>query len=185
MPSRPAHELPVLYPRGGLGVDAHRHARRILAYAVFQAQRDLAGSRPACSSRTRSPQQYAMNQDRHRQRLTIDQALAECEQGIHGRETTPFLPDVAELTGGDGLEATSSSCSITPASRRKTAVALCKRRGGAWRRAFAVSALMGLGLTIEEIRLAPAYRHRRRRGTVSRRLRHRTRQRGARHRHPP
>jgi pseudouridine-5'-phosphate glycosidase len=35
----------------------------------------------------------------------IDQAIAECNaQGIHGKETTPFLlARVAELTGGDSL----------------------------------------------------------------------------------
>mgnify|MGYP000836201957 CR=1 FL=1 len=37
----------------------------------------------------------------------IDQALAEShEQGIHGKETTPFLlAKVKEITGGDSLEA--------------------------------------------------------------------------------
>ena len=36
----------------------------------------------------------------------IDQALKEAkEQGIHGKETTPFLlAKVVELTGGDSLE---------------------------------------------------------------------------------
>ena len=35
----------------------------------------------------------------------IDQAIRECEeQGIHGKDTTPFLlARVAELTGGDSL----------------------------------------------------------------------------------
>jgi pseudouridine-5'-phosphate glycosidase len=35
----------------------------------------------------------------------IDQAIAECNaNGIHGKETTPFLlARVAELTGGDSL----------------------------------------------------------------------------------
>jgi pseudouridine-5'-phosphate glycosidase len=36
----------------------------------------------------------------------IDQALAECdEQGIHGKETTPFLlARIAEITGNDSLD---------------------------------------------------------------------------------
>ena len=38
--------------------------------------------------------------------LAFEQALAEAkEQGIHGKETTPFLlAKVVELTGGDSLE---------------------------------------------------------------------------------
>lgn len=37
----------------------------------------------------------------------IDEAVAEAEaQGIHGKETTPFLlAKVKEITGGDSLEA--------------------------------------------------------------------------------
>ena len=50
------------------------------------------------------PEEYAM--DKAVIDAAIEQALAEAkEQGIHGKETTPFLlAKVVELTGGDSLE---------------------------------------------------------------------------------
>ena len=58
----------------------------------------------------------------------IDQALAEShEQGIHGKETTPFLlARVAELTGGDSLESNIQLVLNNARVAAKTAVALCK-----------------------------------------------------------
>ena len=49
------------------------------------------------------PQQYAM--DKAVIDKAIDQALAEShEQGIHGKETTPFLlAKIKDITGGDSL----------------------------------------------------------------------------------
>ena len=72
------------------------------------------------------PQQYAM--DKAVIDKAIDQALAEShEQGIHGKETTPFLlARVAELTGGDSLESNIQLVLNNARVAAKTAVALCK-----------------------------------------------------------
>ena len=58
----------------------------------------------------------------------VQQALAEShEQGIHGKETTPFLlARVAELTGGDSLESNIQLVLNNARVAAKTAVALCK-----------------------------------------------------------
>ena len=49
------------------------------------------------------------------------------EQGIHGKETTPFLlARVAELTGGDSLESNIQLVLNNARVAAKTAVALCK-----------------------------------------------------------
>ena len=50
------------------------------------------------------PEEYSMDKDVID--AAIEQALAEAkEQGIHGKETTPFLlAKVVELTGGESLE---------------------------------------------------------------------------------
>ena len=50
------------------------------------------------------PEEYAM--DKAVIDAAIEKALAECrEQGIKGKETTPFLlAKVVELTGGESLE---------------------------------------------------------------------------------
>ena len=50
------------------------------------------------------PEEYAM--DKAVIDAAIEQALRECaEQGVHGKDTTPFLlARVVELTGGDSLE---------------------------------------------------------------------------------
>ena len=65
----------------------------------------------------------------------IDQALAEShEQGIHGKETTPFLlARVAELSpAATASRATSSSCSPTPASQLRPLSPSLQMKGGAW-----------------------------------------------------
>ena len=51
------------------------------------------------------PEEYSMDADVIN--AAIDQAVAESvEQGIHGKESTPFLlARVKELTGGDSLDA--------------------------------------------------------------------------------
>ena len=58
----------------------------------------------------------------------IEQALAECKaQGVHGKETTPFLlARVVELTGGDSLESNIQLVLNNARVAAKTAVALCK-----------------------------------------------------------
>ena len=118
-------ELPAFYTReSGLGVDARIDTPEDLA-AVFQAQRDL-GLKTGMLVTNPIPQQYAM--DKAVIDKAIDQALAEShEQGIHGKETTPFLlARVAELTGGDSLESNIQLVLNNARVAAKTAVALCK-----------------------------------------------------------
>ena len=120
-------ELPAFYTReSGLGVAARRATPtpEDLA-AIFQAQRDL-GLKTGMLVTNPIPQQYAM--DKAVIDKAIDQALAEShEQGIHGKETTPFLlARVAELTGGDSLESNIQLVLNNARVAAKTAVALCK-----------------------------------------------------------
>ena len=58
----------------------------------------------------------------------IDQALAEShEQGIHGKETTPFLlARVAELTGGDSLDSNIQLVFNNARLAAQTAAELCR-----------------------------------------------------------
>ena len=123
-------ELPAFYTReSGLGVDARGGTPppptpEDLA-AIFQAQHDL-GLKTGMLVTNPIPQQYAM--DKAVIDKAIDQALAEShEQGIHGKETTPFLlARVAELTGGDSLESNIQLVLNNARVAAKTAVALCK-----------------------------------------------------------
>ena len=118
-------ELPAFYTReSGLGVDARVDTPEDLA-AIFQAQRDL-GLKTGMLVTNPIPQQCAM--DKTVIDKAIDQALAEShEQGIHGKETTPFLlARVAELTGGDSLESNIQLVLNNARVAAKTAVALCK-----------------------------------------------------------
>ena len=113
-------ELPAFYTR----VDARVDTPEDLA-AIFQAQRDL-GLKTGMLVTNPIPEQYAM--DKAVIDKAIDQALAEShEQGIHGKETTPFLlARVAELTGGDSLESNIQLVLNNARVAAKTAVALCK-----------------------------------------------------------
>ena len=96
-------ELPAFYTRqSGFGVDYRVDSPEELA-AMFRAQREL-GYRGGMLVTNPIPEEYSMNKaviD-----AAIEQALKECaEQGIKGKETTPFLlAKVVELTGGDSLE---------------------------------------------------------------------------------
>jgi pseudouridine-5'-phosphate glycosidase len=58
----------------------------------------------------------------------IEQALRECEaQGVHGKETTPFLlARVVELTGGESLESNIRLVLNNAALAARTACALCR-----------------------------------------------------------
>ena len=118
-------ELPAFYTReSGLGVDARVDTPEDLA-AIFQAQRDL-GLKTGMLVTNPIPEQYAL--DKTVIDKAIDQALAESHaQGIHGKETTPFLlARVAELTGGDSLESNIQLVLNNARVAAKTAVALCK-----------------------------------------------------------
>ena len=96
-------ELPAFYTRrSGFGVDYRVDTPRELA-EMFLAQREL-GYKGGMLVTNPIPEQYAMPKDVID--AAIDEALRRCaEQGIHGKETTPFLlAKVCELTGGDSLE---------------------------------------------------------------------------------
>ena len=95
-------ELPAFYTRkSGFGVDYRMDTPAELA-AAFKAQNDmeLGGGMLVTNP---IPEEYSMPKDVID--AAIDRAIAECnEQGIKGKETTPFLlARVAELTGGDSL----------------------------------------------------------------------------------
>ena len=96
-------ELPAFYTReSGFGVDYRVDSPEELA-AMFRAQREL-GYKGGMLVTNPIPAEYAM--DKKTIDAAIDQALADAKaQGIHGKETTPFLlARVVELTGGDSLE---------------------------------------------------------------------------------
>ena len=95
-------ELPAFYTRkSGFKVDYRMDSPAQLASA-FKAQNDMAlGGGMLVTNPI--PEEYSMPKDVID--AAIDHAIAESkEQGIKGKETTPFLlARVAELTGGDSL----------------------------------------------------------------------------------
>ena len=96
-------ELPAFYTRkSGFGVDYRVDTPAELA-AMFTAQREL-GYKGGMLVTNPIPEEYAM--DKEIIDRAIEQALRELdENGIHGKECTPFLlAKVVELTGGDSLE---------------------------------------------------------------------------------
>ena len=96
-------ELPAFYTRkSGFGVDYRVDSPAELA-AMFRAQRDL-GYKGGMLVTNPIPEKYSM--DKAVIDKAIDEALAQAKaQGIHGKETTPFLlAKVVELTGGDSLD---------------------------------------------------------------------------------
>ncbi len=96
-------ELPAFYTRkSGFGVDYRADTPKELA-DMYRAQRDL-DYKGGMLVTNPIPEEYAM--DKTVIDAAIEQALKECkEQGVKGKETTPFLlAKVVELTGGDSLE---------------------------------------------------------------------------------
>ena len=96
-------ELPAFYTtRSGFGVDYRMDSPAELAKA-FHVKREL-GLRGGLLVTNPIPAEYAMDKD------TIDRAIAEAVEeakanGIHGKETTPFLlAKIKDLTGGDSLD---------------------------------------------------------------------------------
>ena len=118
-------ELPAFYTRkSGFGVDYRVDSPEELA-ALFAAQRDL-GFKGGMLVTNPIPEEYAMPKDVID--AAIEQALRECkEQGVHGKETTPFLlARVVELTGGDSLESNIQLVLNNARVAARTAVALAK-----------------------------------------------------------
>ncbi len=96
------NELPAFYTRtSGFSVDYQVDSPAELA-KMFKAQNDMAlGGGMLVTNPI--PEEYSMPKERID--AAIDQAIAESrQQGIKGKETTPFLlARVAEITGGDSL----------------------------------------------------------------------------------
>ena len=117
-------ELPAFYTRqSGFGVDYRIDTPEDLA-AAFKAQNDLQLGGFLVTNPI--PEEYAM--DKAVIDAAIDQAIKESkEQGIKGKETTPFLlARVAELTGGDSLASNIQLVYNNAALTAKTAAAYCK-----------------------------------------------------------
>ena len=116
-------ELPAFYTRkSGFGVDYRADSPEELA-AMFRAQRAL-GYRGGMLVTNPIPEEYAM--DKAVIDAAIERALDECEaQGVHGKETTPFLlARVVSLTGGESLESNIRLVLNNAALAAKTACAL-------------------------------------------------------------
>ena len=117
-------ELPAFYTRqSGFGVDYRIDTPEDLA-AAFKAQNDLQLGGFLVTNPI--PEEYAMPKDVID--AAIEQALRECkEQGVHGKETTPFLlARVVELTGGDSLESNIQLVLNNARVAARTAAALAK-----------------------------------------------------------
>ena len=118
-------ELPAFYIRqSGFGVDYRADSPAQLA-SMFRAQKEL-GMRGGMLVTNPIPEEYAM--DKAVIDAAIGQALRESvEQGVHGKETTPFLlARVVELTGGSSLESNIQLVLNNATLAAKTAVELCK-----------------------------------------------------------
>jgi pseudouridine-5'-phosphate glycosidase len=95
-------ELPAFYTRkSGFKVDYRIDRPEELA-AAFRAKLEM-GLQGGMLVTNPIPEAYSM--DSERINAAIEQALSECkEQGIKGKETTPFLlARIKEITGGDSL----------------------------------------------------------------------------------
>ena len=121
-------ELPAFYTRrSGFGVDYRVDSPEELA-AIFRAQRDL-GYKGGMLVTDPIPEEYAM--EKTVIDAAIEQALKEAkEQGIHGKETTPFLlAKVVELTGGESLESNIQLVLNNARLAARTAAELAKQNG--------------------------------------------------------
>ncbi len=95
-------ELPAFYTRrSGFGVDYRMDTPAELA-AAFHAQREL-GLKNGMLVTNPIPEEYSM--DPEVINAAIDKAVNDAKaQGIHGKETTPFLlAAIKDITGGDSL----------------------------------------------------------------------------------
>ena len=119
-------ELPAFYTRqSGFRVDYRVDSPEELA-AIYRAQRDM-DYRGGMLVTNPIPAEYAMD------KAVIDKAIDEAlraaeEQGIRGKETTPFLlAKVVELTGGDSLESNIKLVLNNAALAAKTAACLSRQ----------------------------------------------------------
>ena len=118
-------ELPAFYTRkSGFGVDYELDSPQELATA-FKASMDM-GLKGGMLVTNPIPEEYSM--DPAVINKAIDEAIAQANaQGIHGKESTPFLlAKVKELTGGDSLDSNIQLVFNNARLAAKTAAELCK-----------------------------------------------------------
>ena len=118
-------ELPAFYTRkSGFSVDYELDTPAELA-AAFRASLDL-GLGGGMLVTNPIPEEFSM--DPAVINKAIDEAVAEAEaQGIHGKETTPFLlAKVKDITGGDSLDSNIHLVFNNARLAAQTAVELCK-----------------------------------------------------------
>lgn len=119
------NELPAFYTRkSGFRVDYEIDTPEELA-GVFHASQTL-GLKSGILVANPIPEEYAMDPETINK--AIDRAIAEAKvQGVHGKETTPFLlARVKELTGGDSLDSNIQLVFNNARLAAKTAVELAK-----------------------------------------------------------
>ena len=118
-------ELPAFYTRkSGFGVDYRIDSPAELA-AAFKASLEM-GLKGGMLVTNPIPEAYSM--DPAVINKAIDEAVAEAKaQGIHGKETTPFLlAKVKELTGGDSLDSNIQLVFNNARLAAQTAAELCR-----------------------------------------------------------
>ena len=120
-----AKELPAFYTRkSGFAVDYELDSPAELA-AAFKASQDM-GLKGGMLVTNPIPEEFSM--DPAVINKAIDEAIAEANaQGIHGKESTPFLlAKVKELTGGDSLDSNIQLVFNNARLAAQTAAELCK-----------------------------------------------------------
>ena len=118
-------ELPAFYTRkSGFGVDYRVDSPEELA-AMFRAQRDL-GYKGGMLVTNPIPEAYSMDADVINSAIEKAVAMAK-EQGVHGKETTPFLlATIKDITGGDSLDSNIQLVFNNARLAAQTAAELCK-----------------------------------------------------------
>ena len=118
-------ELPAFYTRkSGFAVDYEIDTTAELAKAFYVKQdMGLGGGMLATNP---IPEEYSMDADVINK--AIDEAVEEAKaQGIHGKETTPYLLDeIQKITGGDSLDANLQLVFTNAKLAAQTAMAYCK-----------------------------------------------------------
>ena len=118
-------ELPAFYTRkSGFGVDYRIDSPAELA-AAFKASQDM-GLKGGMLVTNPIPEEFSM--DPAVINKAIDEAVAEAKaQGIHGKETTPFLlARIKDITGGDSLDSNIQLVFNNARLAAKTAAELCR-----------------------------------------------------------
>ena len=118
-------ELPAFYTRkSGFGVDYRIDSPAELA-AAFKASQDM-GLKGGMLVTNPIPEEFSV--DPAVINKAIDEAVAEAKaQGIHGKETTPFLlARIKDITGGDSLDSNIQLVFNNARLAAKTAAELCR-----------------------------------------------------------